>query len=114
MKNQFSGLKKWNIFSNCSAHNKNPDFEFSDLEIRYFHKTGEDQVSWIHRQGMDRMRIYAIKKIIDSKILSEKQYLLAVNELGKKCTVFGRGCLKHGKNEIGKYYLELAEAYKTL
>jgi glycosyltransferase involved in cell wall biosynthesis len=74
----------------------------------------EDQVSWIHRQGMDRMRIYAIKKIIDAKILSKKQFILAVNELGKKCTVFGRGCLKHGKNETGKYYLELAGSYKTI
>ncbi len=73
----------------------------------------EDQVSWIHRQGMDRMRIYAIKKIIDSKNLSKKQFILAVNELGKKCNVFGRGCLKHGKNETGKYYLELAGSYKT-
>ncbi len=73
----------------------------------------EDQISWIFRLGMDRMRIYAIKNIIDSKTLSEEQCLLAVDELGKKCTVFGRGCIKHGKNETGEYYLELAELYKT-
>ena len=72
----------------------------------------EDQVSSIYRMGMDRIRVYALKKIIDSKILTEKQYLLAIDEFKRKCTVFGNGCLKHGKNNTGRYYLELAESCK--
>jgi len=72
----------------------------------------EDQISNIYRIGMDRIRIYAMKKIIDSKILDEKQWLLALQEFERKCIVFGRGCLKHGKEETGRYYLELAELYR--
>ena len=72
----------------------------------------EDQVSSIYRMGMDRIRVYALKKIIDSKILTEKQYLLAIDEFKRKCTVFGNGCLKHGKKNTGRYYLELAESCK--
>lgn len=72
----------------------------------------EDQISSIYRMGMDRIRVYALKKIIDSKILTEKQYSLAIGEFKRKCTVFGNGCLKHGKKDTGRYYLELAESCK--
>lgn len=71
----------------------------------------EDQVSYLYRTGMDRMRIYAIKKILDSKNLDKKQSTLALSELDRKCSVFGNGCIKHGKREMGEYYLDLANSY---
>ncbi len=72
----------------------------------------DDQISSLHRMGMDRLRIYALKKIIDSKTLNDKQCLLALDEFERKCTIFGNGCLKHGRQATGKYYLALAESYK--
>ena len=71
----------------------------------------EDQVSFMYRKGMDRMRIYSIKKLLDSGILDEKQTILALNEFHRKCSVFGNGCIKHGKVEVGEYYLNLAKKY---
>jgi glycosyltransferase involved in cell wall biosynthesis len=89
-------------------------FPFYLVDVPLTVKEGgrEDQISYIYRMGMDSIRVYAIKKIIDSKMLSENQCLLALDEFEKKCTVFGRGCLKHGKREAGEYYLNLAESYR--
>jgi len=72
----------------------------------------EDQVSYLYRTGMDRMRIYAIKKMLDSKDLDEKQLALALGEFNRKCAVFGNGCIKHGKREMGEYYLGLIKSYQ--
>lgn len=71
----------------------------------------EDQVSYAYRVGMDRLRIYAIKKLLDSKSLDEKQFALALSEFDRKCSVYGKGCIKHGKRETGEYYLGLAKSY---
>jgi len=91
-------------------------FHFYLVELPLTVKEGgrEDQVSFKYRVGMDRMRIYAINKIIDSEILNGKQRLLALDQLIKKCTLFGKGCLKHGRRETGTYYLKLAESYKGM
>ncbi|MBW2659949.1 MAG: glycosyltransferase family 2 protein, partial [Deltaproteobacteria bacterium] len=71
----------------------------------------EDQVSYVYRVGMDRMRIYSIRKLLDSGVLDKKQTTLALHELNRKCTVFGNGCIKHGKRVLGEYYLDLAKSY---
>jgi len=89
-------------------------FYLVDVPLNVKEGGREDQISCIHRMGMDRMRIYAIKKMLDSNMLTEKQCFLALDEFEKKCAVFGRGCLKHGKVETGKHYLELAESYKRI
>ncbi len=70
-----------------------------------------DQVSYIYRTGMDRMRIYSIKKLLDSGILTKEQTILALTELNRKCSVFGNGCIKHGKVKTGEYYLNLVKNY---
>lgn len=67
-----------------------------------------DQLSFIHRTGMDKFRIQAIVKILEAgNILSDEQRKLAVLELEKKCRIYGNGCIKHGKVKEGKYYLSL-------
>ncbi len=71
----------------------------------------EDQVSYLYRIGMDRLRIYAIRKLLDSKSLDEKQFSLALSEFARKCSVYGKGCIKHGKRETGEYYLRLSKKY---
>lgn len=69
----------------------------------------DDQMSRIHRVGMDRYRIQALVKILSPPFtLSAEQEHLARRELEKKCRIYGNGCLKHGKKEEGTYYLELS------
>jgi glycosyltransferase involved in cell wall biosynthesis len=69
----------------------------------------DDQLSRIHRVGMDSYRIGSILQVLESGELSVKQEKLARQELVRKCTIYGSGCLKHGRQEEGDHYLELAE-----
>jgi glycosyltransferase involved in cell wall biosynthesis len=69
----------------------------------------EDQVSTIYRVGMDKFRIQAIMKILASGGLKEEQKKSAMAELHRKCTIYGTGCIKHGRFEEGRYYLALPE-----
>ncbi|MFO7607543.1 MAG: glycosyltransferase family A protein [Desulfurivibrionaceae bacterium] len=71
----------------------------------------DDQLSRIHRVGMDRFRITAILKILDSGALNPEQDNLARRELVRKCRIYGHGCLKHGRGEEGGRYLEIAALY---
>jgi glycosyltransferase involved in cell wall biosynthesis len=67
-----------------------------------------DQVSWIHRRGMDSFRIQSLLKILgEPALLDDAQRNLALRELERKCRIYGNGCMKHGKAEEGNYYLTL-------
>jgi glycosyltransferase involved in cell wall biosynthesis len=65
-----------------------------------------DQLSARFR-GMDRFRIQALLKIIESGSLNLTQRQAALKELSLKCRVYGTGCLKRGRQEEGKGYLTL-------
>ncbi|MCD6584856.1 MAG: glycosyltransferase [Desulfobacteraceae bacterium] len=73
-------------------------------------KTGghEDQLS-TSTIGLDKYRIYALKKILRSDFLTEKQYRAAENMLKKKCRIYADGCMKHGRKTVAMYYSRLAE-----
>ncbi len=68
----------------------------------------DDQVSYQYRTGMDKLRITAILELVQRQCLTSEQLQMAYEELRKKCLVYGKGCLKHGKNEEGEKYLDLA------
>lgn len=72
-----------------------------------------DQLSSIHREGMDKYRIQALQKLLESDLLSDEQRQLAAAELVRKCTIYGNGCLKHGREEEGRIYLELVREYRN-
>lgn len=74
----------------------------------------EDQVSSKYRLGMDEMRIYSLKKLIDADILDSQRYLLALKEFIRKVTIFGNGCLKHDKTDLGESYLKLIPVYEQI
>ena len=74
----------------------------------------EDQVSWQYRVGMDTLRIRAILDLLREKHLSRTQVVLSLQELQKKCLIYGHGCVKHGRPEEGKWYLGIARWTKTL
>lgn len=59
--------------------------------------------------GMDRFRVRALQKLLDSGILSAEQRRLTVRVLHKKCAVLARGAKKRGKS--GRAYERLAAAY---
>lgn len=71
----------------------------------------EDQLSVIHRMGMDKWRIRSIVKLLEQSRMNPGQRDLAVAELNRKCTIYGNGCIKHGRKEEGLYYLGLARKY---
>jgi len=54
----------------------------------------DDQVSSIYRIGMDKYRIQAIMKVLASGSLSAGQMNCALEELRRKCRIYGSGCIK--------------------
>ena len=56
---------------------------------------------------MDRFRIQALQKLINSGALNELQVKAALTELTLKCRIYGNGCLKREKKEEGAFYLDL-------
>ena len=74
----------------------------------------DDQVSSIYRAGMDKFRIQAIMKMLASGSLTEKQKKSSLEELQRKCRIYGTGCIKHGRAEEGSYYLNLPETAGSL
>lgn len=68
----------------------------------------DDQLSKIHRLGMDVYRIQALQGLLARATLSPAQRDAALEELARKCGIYGQGCIKHGRIEEGQRYLELA------
>jgi len=67
----------------------------------------DDQLS--QAPGLDKYRIQAIKKIIESNALSTKQYRAAVKILKEKCHIYANGCLKRGRKDEALLYTNLAK-----
>lgn len=59
--------------------------------------------------GMDRFRVVALCKLLDSGILSPSQRQLTQDMLRTKCTILARGALRRGKDATP--YLALMAAY---
>ncbi len=69
----------------------------------------DDQVSFQYRVGMDKLRIASIQDLLQGKTLTPEQTELSLLELYRKCSVYGKGCLKHDKSEEGSRYLDIAK-----
>jgi glycosyltransferase involved in cell wall biosynthesis len=61
--------------------------------------------------GQDRFRIRALVKLLEEDYISPNQREVAWRELVKKCTIYGKGCIKRGKKEEGEKILALTEKY---
>ena len=68
-----------------------------------------DQLSSM--KGLDKFRIKAIEKIINSGRLSEDQYRAAAKALKEKCKIYADGCRKRGREEEVRYYEALSGKY---
>ena len=62
--------------------------------------------------GLDKFRIKALKKVIESGQLEQDSLRAAVRTLQEKCTIFAGGCRKRGKDAEAQYYEELAGKYR--
>jgi len=69
----------------------------------------DDQLS--ASPGLDIFRIKAIKKVIESGLLSAAQYQTAVETLKEKCDIYASGCRKRGRIGEAAYYEALAKRY---
>jgi len=69
-----------------------------------------DQLS--RASGLDKFRIQAIIKIIQSGRLSPAQYHAAVETLHEKCKIYACGCRKRKRIEEAAYYETLAQKYR--
>jgi len=68
-----------------------------------------DQLS--RTPGLDKYRIAALKKNLESGNLTPLQYQKTVEKLKEKCKVYSEGCMKRGKQMEGIYYTDLAEGF---
>ena len=62
--------------------------------------------------GLDKYRIKAIKKMIESNRLSENQYQAAVKTLKEKCTIYSSGCYKRGRLDEAMHYALLSKKFR--
>ncbi len=69
----------------------------------------DDQLS--ASPGLDKFRIKARKKVIESGLLSAAQYQTAVETLTEKCDIYASGCRKRGRIGEAAYYESLAKIY---
>ena len=90
---------------------RNEEFLLVDAPLTLKDGGREDQLSAIHRLGMDTWRIQSICNLLDKYTLSEAQTQSALAELRRKCTIYGNGCIRHGRREEGEGYLVLPEKY---
>jgi len=69
-----------------------------------------DQLSGM--SGLDKYRLQALKKIIESDLLNEKQRKAAIETLKEKCAIYAQGCLRRGRKNEAARYSDLARAYE--
>ena len=98
----------YDFWLRASAKNK---FLFIDKALTLKDGGRPDQVSYIYRTGIDRFRIHAIVNLLESRALDPRQRKLAILELRKKCSIYGNGCIRHGRKEEGVHYLGLEKKY---
>jgi hypothetical protein len=68
-----------------------------------------DQLS--RAAGLDKFRIQALVKIIESGRLSNSYYRAAVQTLKKKCNIYADGCRRRGRNAEADDYCRLGGKY---
>ena len=69
----------------------------------------DDQLS--KAAGLDKYRIQSLIKIIDSDLLTPRQYRAALHTLKEKSQVYAGGCRKRGREEEAEYIVSLAGKY---
>jgi len=61
--------------------------------------------------GLDKFRIHALKKIIDSPHLTKAMRDAAIKILIKKCRIYAQGCAKRDRTGEAEHYYHIAETF---
>jgi len=70
----------------------------------------DDQLS--RAPGLDKFRIRALQKIVESNLLSPSRRNAAISMLKEKCAIYANGCRKRRRETEAQYYYGLAEKYE--
>ena len=62
--------------------------------------------------ALDSLRIKALCKALESGVLTPSQYDMTFEELEKKCSIYGNGCLKRGKKQEWEKFSRLPDRYR--
>jgi glycosyltransferase involved in cell wall biosynthesis len=57
-------------------------------------------------------RIQGLRELVDRGFFEGDHMARAARELARKCTVYGRGCLKRGREDEGREFMDLAGFYE--
>jgi glycosyltransferase involved in cell wall biosynthesis len=87
-------------------------FLLVDEPLTIKHGGRHDQLSVIHRRGMDKYRIRSLVDLLERNRLSADQRAMVIAELDRKCSIYGKGCIKHGRVNEAREYLHLADRFK--
>ena len=87
-------------------------FEFKLIPEALTLKDGgrQDELS-VNVWGLDRFRIKALAKMLESGVLDDENRLATMEVLAEKCRIFARGAAKRGREEEADKYLNLKEKY---
>jgi glycosyltransferase involved in cell wall biosynthesis len=80
-----------------------------DKELIVKHGGHKDQLSR-SIPTLDKYRIYAMKKMLGSGTLTERQRSATIKEIENKARIYAHGCLKNGKEKEGEEYFALIDA----
>ncbi len=69
-----------------------------------------DQLSSHH--SLDKYRIKSLQKLLQANNLTDNQRNAAMKIFITKCKIYGNGCIKRGKTDEGKNYLNLVSEYR--
>ncbi len=64
--------------------------------------------------GMDRFRVIALRKLLDSGVLSDEQRLATIRMLHKKCRILAQGAIKRGQSAEPYFSLIVTYPAETL
>lgn len=62
---------------------------------------------------LDKFRIRAIARLLDSGCLSPDQQKASIGMLKTKCAIYAQGCRRRGRMEQAAYYESLVDPYQT-
>lgn len=68
-----------------------------------------DQLS--NQPGLDKYRVYSLKKMLESGLLDKNKYEITRKEFLKKSEIYANGALKRGKSEEAKKYFQLIDEF---
>lgn len=88
------------------------EYEVKLIEEELTLKDGNraDQLSFSVK-GMDRFRVQALAKMLDSKNLTSEEYQKTLDQLKKKSDIYIKGAKKRGKNDEVAYFSELIKRF---